>query len=189
MECDRSDGMTELESFAALVADLRADEATPAELLAESVGPFRRLLGSPLLESIGETAAAAGGTRLLLHRSEAVTVFAMSSDPGTATDIHDHGTWGLVGQLMGAEVEHLYHISEDGPSVTLSLDSSRSLRPGEVTTILPPDRDIHQVVNVGAGASVTVHAFAHDILEHGFTIFEPGPVSLLHYRGHWDNEG
>jgi len=56
MECDRSDGMTELESFAALVADLRADEATPAELLAESVGPFRRLLGSPLLESIGETA-------------------------------------------------------------------------------------------------------------------------------------
>lgn len=180
--------MTELDVFVALIAELRAGGAAPAEMLVESVDPFRRLLGSPLIASVGHTVAA-GRTRQLLHRSEAVTLFAMSSEPGGATDVHDHGTWGLVGQLMGDEVEHVYHLSEGSPTCSLTLDSSRCLRPGDVTTILPPDRDIHQVVNVGAGPSVTLHAFAHDILQRGFTIFEPGPFTPVLYRGRWDNEG
>jgi predicted metal-dependent enzyme (double-stranded beta helix superfamily) len=178
--------MTEIDSFAALIAELRADGAAASEVLAASAGPFRRLLGSALLESVADEAS--GRSRALLHRSEAVTLFVMSSAPGTATDVHDHGTWGLVGQLTGEEVEHVYRMSEDGPGVALTLDSSRALHPGEVSTILPPTRDIHQVVNVGEGTSVTLHAFAHDVLERGFTIFEPGPFAPWRYCGHWDSD-
>lgn len=182
------DHTQEFDRFAAHVGALRSRGLAPEPLLAEVESPFRDLLRPELLPP-ELRAGRKTSARHLLHRSEAVTIFAMASAPGSLSDIHDHGTWGLVGQVIGEEIEQGY-ASEPatGEGVVLKRVSSRRLKPGEITTVLPPGRDIHQVVNIGDGPSVSVHAFAHDLVQHGFTVFKPAFYAPVTYTGHWDNE-
>lgn len=178
----------EFDRFAARIAELRSCGLGVERLLAEVEEPFRDLLRQELLPP-ALRAEHQTGARHLLHRSDAVTIFAMASAPGSISEVHDHGTWGLVGQVVGEEVEQLYaseRTTEEG--VVLKRLSSRHLKPGEITTVLPPGRDIHQVVNVGTGPSVSLHAFAHDLVHHGFTVFTPAFYAAVTYTGQWDNE-
>lgn len=181
------DRIQEFDRFAAHVSELRSRGLDAARLLAEVEGPFRAILRPELLPpdllEDRETSA-----RYVLHRSDAVTIFAMASAPSSVSDVHDHGTWGLVGQVVGEEVEHLYASERTaGEGVVLKRVSSRRLEPGDITTILPPARDIHQVMNAGTGPSVSLHAFAHDLVHHGFTVFTPVYAPAT-YTGRWDNE-
>lgn len=181
--------MEDLERLSELVADLRSSGMGIDRLLAEVEGPFRGILRPELLPYALIRPNRARTVRFLLHRSDAVTLFAIASAPGSVSDIHDHGAWGLVGQVLGQEVEHSYRIEYTGSeTVSLRCVSSRRLKPGDVTEVLPPERDIHQVVTVSPEPSVSVHAFAHDLVHRGFTRFTPTLYSPLPYSGYWDNE-
>lgn len=182
------DRLQEFDRFATRIAELRSRGLGTERLLAEAEAPFRGLLRPELLPP-DLHADRQTGARHLLHRSDAVTIFAMASAPGSVSDVHDHGTWGLVGQVVGEEVERLFTSERTtGEGVVLTRVSSRHLKPGEITTVLPPGRDIHQVVNVGNGPSVSLHAFAHDLVHHGFTVFTPAFYAPMIYTGQWDNE-
>ncbi len=181
--------MTALEQFSALIADLRASGATADRLVAEAEEPFRALLRPQLLPSVLLQPDRIRTARYVLHRSESVTVFAVASAPGTVSDIHDHGAWGLVGQILGQEVEHAYRIErEDYDGISLERMSSSYLKAGDVTAVVPPDRDVHQVITISQEPSVSLHAFAHDLVHRGFVRFPPTRYSAQHYTGHWDNE-
>lgn len=180
----------DLERLAGLITDLRSSCADANQLLAEAEGPFRSTLSPKLLPSELIRPDRVQTARFLLYRDDAVTLFAIASAPGAVSDIHDHGTWGLVGQVMGQEVEHAYQIEYvDAEGVALEHVSRRHLKPGDVTLVLPPERDIHRVVTVSPEPSVSIHAFAHDLVHHGFTRFTPGRYSARPYSGgSWDNE-
>lgn len=183
--------MGELETFAADIADLRSTGDSPERILAKAEDPFRGLLRSELLPPALRSPNRPGAGRYVLHRSDAVTIFAMVSRPGSVSAVHDHGAWGLVGQVSGQEVEHLYTTEDEdlvGDGIRLERVTSHHLKPGDVTTILPPGRDIHQVITVSSEPSVSLHAFAHDLVHRGFTVFAPAVYEPLHYTGHWDNE-
>lgn len=131
------------------------------------------------------------GTPYLLHRSPAATIFAMASPPGFVSTVHDHGSWGLVGQVSGEEFETGYRFATGKQGlVRLKLaGAQRHLRPGDIVEILPPDHDVHQVTTVGAINSVTIHVFARDVVGEGFSIFEPCLYEAISFVGGYSNDG
>jgi predicted metal-dependent enzyme (double-stranded beta helix superfamily) len=175
------------EGFGSYVAELRRGRLSPAEVLERTRAALVPLLDEAYLPPVAAIAQQPG-MPWLLHESLAVTIFVMSGAPGYLSSVHDHGSWGMVGQVSGEEVETRYR-QEQGPDglVRLGLVERCRMRPGDIVTILPPDRDIHQVATLGATRSVTVHAFAHDILAHGFAVFEPTLYTPGVYQGSYAN--
>lgn len=79
--------------------------------------------------------------------------------PGQETPIHDHMTWGVVGQLRGNEVSTNYARSADG---TLKVTGVHTLKPGETIAFSPAQGDIHQVRNGSYDVSVSIHIYGGD---------------------------
>jgi predicted metal-dependent enzyme (double-stranded beta helix superfamily) len=80
--------------------------------------------------------------------------------PGQETPIHDHMTWGVVGQLRGNEVSTNYTRSPDG---TLKVTGVHILKPGETIAFSPVQGDIHQVRNSSDVVSISIHIYGGDI--------------------------
>jgi len=80
--------------------------------------------------------------------------------PGQQTPIHDHCTWGVVGQLHGIEVSTNYARAADG---SLTVTGVHTLRPGEVIGFSPEQGDIHQVRNGSETVSISIHIYGSDI--------------------------
>ena len=78
--------------------------------------------------------------------------------PGSATPIHDHLAWGLVGLYRGEQDEEIY-AERDG---ALSLVERRALVPGDFYALIPPTDDIHRVRTTSAETSVSVHLLTND---------------------------
>ncbi|OYZ13087.1 MAG: cysteine dioxygenase [Sphingomonadales bacterium 28-64-96] len=85
--------------------------------------------------------------------------------PGQATPIHDHGVWGAVGVLRGAEYSQAY--TADGATPPRSIGDRHMLLPGMVERVGPELGDIHKVSNAVADAvSVSIHVYGTDIGRH-----------------------
>jgi predicted metal-dependent enzyme (double-stranded beta helix superfamily) len=78
--------------------------------------------------------------------------------PRSATPIHDHLAWGLVGLYRGAQDEEIY-VKQDGG---LELLERRLLRPGDFYVLIPPRGDIHRVRTTSAETSVSIHLLTND---------------------------
>jgi predicted metal-dependent enzyme (double-stranded beta helix superfamily) len=89
--------------------------------------PFRRVQGA--------------GTYYLLwrDRDSDISLIAMVLAARDSTPIHDHLTWGVVGVYQGVQRDTRY-VLRGGRLVE---SSSAVRRQGSVTTLLPPDDDIH----------------------------------------------
>lgn len=82
--------------------------------------------------------------------------------PGQATPIHDHGVWGVVGVLCGAEFSQRYRSGSDG---RMEPDGPpRRMEPGDVEILSPSQGDIHRVWNAcDDRASISIHVYGADI--------------------------
>lgn len=80
--------------------------------------------------------------------------------PGQKTPIHDHMTWGVVGQLKGREVSTNYQRRDDQTLVVSSVDS---LDVGQTITFSPDQGDIHQVINSSNDVAVSIHVYGANI--------------------------
>lgn len=89
--------------------------------------------------------------------------------PGQRTPVHDHGTWGVIGMLRGAEVGQSYR--RDGERL-VALDEEM-LRPGDVTAVSPTLGDIHLVRNAyDDRVSISIHAYGVDIGKQRRHVFD-----------------
>lgn len=84
--------------------------------------------------------------------------------PGQATPVHDHGVWGAVGVLRGAEISQAY--TADGTTPPRALGPSHTLLPGMVERVGPELGDIHKVSNAAETVSVSIHVYGTDIGRH-----------------------
>ena len=81
--------------------------------------------------------------------------------PGQQTPIHNHGVWGLIGMLRGAETSQFYakvngRWLPEGEATTLS--------PGEIEIVTPSGQDVHQVSNAyDDRVSVSIHVYGANI--------------------------
>jgi predicted metal-dependent enzyme (double-stranded beta helix superfamily) len=127
--------------FADLLAD---DEWLPAEF--QQPAPESGMGGG-----IGQWLLFRAGDRSL-------SLFALVVPPGSATPIHDHLAWGLVGLYRGAQDEEIY-AGEDGK---VRLAESRALVRGDFYALIPPRDDIHRVRTSSAESSVSIHLLTND---------------------------
>jgi predicted metal-dependent enzyme (double-stranded beta helix superfamily) len=102
----------------------------------------------------------------LLHADPAgrFSIVSFVWGPGQTTPVHDHGVWGAVGVLRGAEFSHAY--AADGTMPPRALGPPDTLMPGQIALIGPELGDIHKVSNAHPGVSVSIHVYGTDIGHH-----------------------
>ncbi len=127
--------------FAELLAD---DDWLPAEYQAP-------VPGSGMGGGIGQW---------LLYRAGdgSLSLFSLVVPPGSATPVHDHLAWGLVGLYRGTQDEDVF--AESGGK--LELAESRELVRGDFYALIPPQDDIHRVRTTSEEPSVSIHLLTND---------------------------
>jgi len=80
-------------------------------------------------------------------------------NPGQGSPIHDHCTWGVIGQYEGEEEEGRFRSGKSG----LERITIAHARPGDVSHVYPPDRDIHQIMNRTEAPTISIHIYGGDI--------------------------
>jgi predicted metal-dependent enzyme (double-stranded beta helix superfamily) len=140
--------------------------ASPADAC-EAIRPrFAELLADPgwlperFQQPNPDSGMGGGIGQWLLFRAadRALTLFALVVPPGSATPIHDHLAWGLVGLYRGTQDEEIY-AARDGRAEPVE---RRSLGPGDFYVLLPPRDDIHRVETTSPETSVSVHLLTND---------------------------
>lgn len=99
----------------------------------------------------------------LLHcdGAERFSIVAFVWGPGQTTPVHNHGTWGMVGMLRGAEIVQDYRETESG---FVASGAPRRLERGAVDPISPSAGDIHQVRNAYSDrTSISIHVYGANI--------------------------
>jgi predicted metal-dependent enzyme (double-stranded beta helix superfamily) len=113
---------------------------------------------------------AAPGTeyrQYLLHcdSRERFSVVSFVWGPGQCTPIHNHGTWGLIGILRGAELSERFTASAACPPEPVAAEST--LNQGAVDAVSPSIGDVHRVRNAfDDRVSVSVHVYGTNIGRH-----------------------
>ena len=90
---------------------------------------------------------------------------------GQATPVHDHGVWGAVGVLRGAEISQAY--VADGTTPPRAIGDPHTLQPGMVERVGPELGDIHKVSNAHPTVSVSIHVYGADIGRHPRHVYPP----------------
>ena len=87
--------------------------------------------------------------------------------PRQMTPIHDHRCWCVVGVLQGVEREQRFSLREDDEGAQwLAPVGDDLVRVGQVSQLIPPEENIHQVRNAGADLAISVHVYGADLSLH-----------------------
>jgi predicted metal-dependent enzyme (double-stranded beta helix superfamily) len=135
-----------------------------AELLADS-----DWLPAEYQAAAPESGMGGGIGQWLLYRAEdqSLSLFSLVVPSGSATPIHDHLAWGLVGLYRGNQDEEIF-VRQDG---ALELVERRFLVPGDFYALIPPRDDIHRVRTTSPETSVSIHLLTNDtgcVWRHSF---------------------
>jgi predicted metal-dependent enzyme (double-stranded beta helix superfamily) len=112
-----------------------------------------------------------------------LSLFSLVVPPGSATPVHDHLAWGLVGLYRGTQDEEVY--ADSGGA--LDLVERRELRPGDFYVLIPPRDDIHRVRTTSAEPSISIHLLTNDtgcVWRH---TFDPESGERQPFRSGWVN--
>ncbi|QKQ75017.1 hypothetical protein [Nostoc sp. TCL240-02] len=189
----------ELRSFVATVLEISAITAGDrTQTLARLEPYFQELLAQQewLPEKFAqinpESKMGGGIGQWLLYRAKdrSLSIFSLVIPPGSTTPVHDHLAWGLIGLYKGNQEETVYRRVDNGDTegqAQLQVTEVRSLQPGDIYRLLPPDGDIHAVKTTSQSASVSIHILGNDtgcILRHQFI---PESHSVKSFRSGYSN--
>jgi len=91
--------------------------------------------------------------------------------PGQQTPVHDHGTWGVIGMLRGAETGQMYRRE---PGRLIAEGAPERLEPGDIARVSPTVGDIHVVRNAfDDRVSISIHAYGVDIGQQRRHVYDP----------------
>jgi predicted metal-dependent enzyme (double-stranded beta helix superfamily) len=117
---------------------------------------------------VPESGMGGGIGQWLLFRSGArdLCLFSLVVPAGSATPVHDHLAWGLIGLYKGEQEETVFSRRDDDAPVgnleTLNLSLRRVVHQSDLYPLLPPVEDIHRVRTISAETSVSLHLLAND---------------------------
>lgn len=154
------------EPLARFIAEAHAALAGPTPHLCVSAALARLVARDDWLPPAYSRPHARHYQQYLLHADPAgrFSIVSFVWGPGQATPIHDHGIWGVVGLLRGAEASQRF--TADGITPPRPVGPPRLLHPGDIELIGPDVGDIHQVSNGADGVSVSIHVYAANIGRH-----------------------
>ena len=109
-----------------------------------------------------------------LYRAEdrSLCLFSLVVPAGSATPVHDHLAWGLVGIYRGRQDETVYRRLDDGSDpaqARLEVSKRQQLGSGQFYALLPPADDIHYVTTISDTPSISIHLLANDTAACGGT--------------------
>jgi predicted metal-dependent enzyme (double-stranded beta helix superfamily) len=182
----------------AFVAQVRAElaAAAPQDALETLRPAFAALLADRhwLPEAYRQPAAESGkGSGIapwLFFRAAGgeLSLFTLVVPPGSATPVHDHLAWGLVGLYAGEQDEHVYRRADAGAGeAPLELVEHNHLHPGDFYLLMPPEGDIHSVATLSDEPSVSIHLLGNDtgcVWRHAYT---PDDGGVRAFRSGWSN--
>ena len=112
-----------------------------------------------------------------------LSLFSLVVPSCSATPVHDHLAWGLVGLYRGTQDEEIYEPGDE----TLRLAETRALAPGDFYVLLPPRDDVHRVRTTSTYASVSIHLLTNDtgcVWRHSY---DPDSGAVRAFRSGWVN--
>jgi predicted metal-dependent enzyme (double-stranded beta helix superfamily) len=126
-----------------------------AELLADA-----EWLPAEYQAPVPESGMGGGIGQWLLFRAGdgSLSLFSLVVPSCSATPVHDHLAWGLVGLYRGTQEEEIYE--QNGGQIHLA--ESRALDPGDFYALIPPRADVHRVRTTSPDASVSIHLLTND---------------------------
>ena len=178
-------------SFVAEVQAAIAAASTP-EVACDAIRPrFAELLTDQgwlpdeLAEAVPDSGMGGGIGQWLLYRAgdESLSLFSLVVPSGSATPVHDHLAWGLVGLYRGEQDEEIY--AREGED--LRLVERRALRAGEFYALFPPHDDIHRVRTTSAETSVSIHLLTNDTGCTWRHVYDPETGSEEPFRSGYAN--
>ena len=162
-----------LGAFIAEVRTIVARATSPIEAVAALREPFSRLLAdrtwlpSAFRQPSPQSGMGGGISSWLVYRSadRSLTLMSLVVPPGSATPVHDHLSWGLVGLYDGTQQERVFReLGRRGDGRRqLELMTVRQLQAGEFYDLIPPENDIHSVKTTSSTPSISLHLLANDI--------------------------
>jgi predicted metal-dependent enzyme (double-stranded beta helix superfamily) len=117
-------------------------------------------------------------------------LFSLVVPAGSATPVHDHLAWGLVGIYRGRQDETVYRRLDDGSDpaqARLEVSRRQELGPGEFYALLPPTDDIHYVATISDTPSISIHLLANDTACVWRHRFEPATGVVTPFRSGYAN--
>jgi predicted metal-dependent enzyme (double-stranded beta helix superfamily) len=186
-----------LRTFIAQVKDITVRSSSPLEATQALMEPFARLLADrswlPLdfRQPAPQSGMGGGIGQWLLYRSadRSLTLFSLVVPPGSATPVHDHLAWGLVGLYEGAQEERVYQLTRsfgEGHG-ELELSTVRHLQTGDFYPLIPPQDDIHRVMTTSSVPSISLHLLARDVGCIWRHQYEPEHARVQPFRSGYTN--
>ena len=158
-----------LKAFIAEVEQVVATTEDRRDTIARLTPSFSTLLGDQTwLHADFHQPVAGKFVQYAIYRADdaSLSVMAMVVPSGVATPVHDHRAWGLVGVYQGRQREKVYRRLDDGSHpdfADLQQVAENILTPGDITTLVPPEGDIHMIETISDEASISIHVLGNDI--------------------------
>ena len=158
-----------LKTFIAEIEQVVATSADRHDTIARLQPSFAALLADPTwLHADFRHPVAGKFVQYAIYRADdaSLSVMAMVVPSGVATPVHDHRAWGLVGVYQGRQREKVYRRRDDGSQpdfADLEQVAENILAPGDITTLVPPDGDIHMIETISSEPSISIHVLGNDI--------------------------
>jgi predicted metal-dependent enzyme (double-stranded beta helix superfamily) len=164
--------MSETYSLADFVADMKRitdAESSPATIVTQTKPLLSKLVRNPdCIEARFKQRGATAYGRYMLHRAPRFNVNVVVWGPGDNAKAHNHDTWGLVGVIENEIQETRFRRKDDGSRPDYAeLETTAILKnkAGEVSTLVPPDDDIHEMNNVTLRNTVEIHVYGKDLTD------------------------
>ncbi len=143
------------------------EQKSPEKIVAEAKPLLARLVQRPdCIEPQFRKRGAAAYGRYMLHRAPHFNVTAVVWGPGDRAKAHNHDTWGVVGVVENELQETRFRRCDDGLKkgyADLEIAAVNRNEAGMVSTLVSPDDDIHEMLNVTQKNTVEVHVYGRDL--------------------------
>lgn len=152
-----------LGNFVDTVESTLRQVAEPKDIVLAIEPPLRSLVSEPgwLKQKYRRAISSKAYAQYLLYRprDHAFSIVSFVWNPGQGSPIHDHCTWGVIGQYEGEEEESRFRIIDN----RLERIGVVVAHPGDLSHVYPPSRDIHQIINRSASPTISIHIYGGDI--------------------------
>ena len=162
-----------LQDFVQEMEALLQSEPNQEKIFDRGSSYLARLVGNPdaipvrFRQPVGEGRRANHGSWLLHHNPDSgLLVTSVVWGPGDHAAPHDHRTWGMIGVMDNLLTETRFRRVDDHSKddwAQLEQDRSATVKPGEVSLLIPEVDEIHQMDNFTDRPTVEVHVYGHDL--------------------------
>jgi predicted metal-dependent enzyme (double-stranded beta helix superfamily) len=166
-----------LQDFIRDMERLTSAETDPHRITELGRSLVERLVANPdAVEERFKRGGAHGHGRYMLHRAPRFNVTAVVWRPGDTAKAHNHRTWGMIG-VVGNEIQETrFRRLDDGTQEGYAeLETTDVLvhKPRAVSLLVPPEDDIHEMLNITPRDTVEIHVYGKDLVDLERLRFDP----------------